>query len=145
VVEQELGTLEVTDQVFCDIATRALSEIKGVAVVGKAPSGLFRLGSGPPITVERGQAEVAFSMHLTVRYHVCIPDMMRELHERLSRDIRQATGYTLRHVSVTIDHILPPVPKSPEPAAPAADQLPAPPPLPATGRANAKNANNPSP
>ena len=113
VVEQKLGTLEVTDQVFCDIAARALSQVKGVAGVGKAPSGLFRLGAVPPVSVERGQAEVALSVHLTVRYNVSIPDMMRELNERVRRDIQDATGYTVRNINVAVDHILPPLPTKP--------------------------------
>lgn len=130
VVEQELGTLEVTDQVFCDIAARALSEVKGVAVVGKAPSGLFRFGASAPVSVERGQAEVAFDVHLTVRYSVSIPDMMREIHKRLTEDIHNATGYTVRNVHVTVDHILPPVPAKPEAAAPSGEQIPELPPVP---------------
>lgn len=124
-LEQELGMLEVADEVFCDIAARALSQVKGVAVVGRSPSGLFRRGAGSQaVHVERGQGEVAFSVHLTVRYDVCIPTLMSDLHQRLTQAIEAATGYKVRSMNVTIDHILPPVPKLPEPVGLVPDHIP---------------------
>ncbi|NQT52803.1 Asp23/Gls24 family envelope stress response protein [bacterium] len=130
IVEQELGTLEVTDQVFCDIASRALSQVRGVAVVGRRPTSIFRLAASAPVSVERGTGEVAFSVHLTVRYNVAIPDMMREINERLSRDVPDATGYTVRSINVVVDHILPPVPRTPPAPASTADSIPDLPPVP---------------
>jgi uncharacterized alkaline shock family protein YloU len=132
VVEQELGTLEVADQVFCDIATRALSQVQGVAVVGRAHTGLFRLGVTAPVSVERGQGEIALDVHLTVRYNVSIPDMMRDVQERVSRDIEDATGYRVRKINVTVDNILPPVPKASESPSSNGESIPNLPPVPDT-------------
>ena len=131
VIEQELGTLEVSGQVFRDVASRTLSQVKGVAVVGRAAGGLFRRGARTEVVgVERGRGEVAFSVHLTVCYDVCIPDLMRELHKRLTADVETATGYKVRTVNVTIDHILPPVPAGPAADGPVPGNIPDLPPVP---------------
>lgn len=131
VIEQELGMLEVSAQVFRDVASRTLSQVKGVAVVGRAAGGLFRRGARTEVVgVERGRGEVAFSVHLTVCYDVCIPDLMRELHKHLTADVETATGYKIRTVNVTIDHILPPVPARPAADGPVPDNIPDLPPVP---------------
>jgi uncharacterized alkaline shock family protein YloU len=114
VLQQELGTLEVHDGVFCSLAARAIAGVAGVAAVGRAASGLFRLGSRPDVVhVERGQGEVAFSVHLTVRYEVCIPEMMVELRGALTEAIEPTTGYKVRAINATVDHILAPLPPLP--------------------------------
>lgn len=126
VVQQEMGTLEVLDGVFCAIAERAVSQVSGVAMVGRSGTGLFGLGSrAEAVEVERGAGEVALSLHITVRYDCCIPEMMGQLRERLTEAIETTTGYKVRAIHVTVDHILPPVPSRPGPADEKVPELPA--------------------
>jgi len=133
VLEQELGTLEVHDGVFCSLAARAIARVPGVAAVGRGASGLFRLGSRPDVVqVERGQGEVAFSVHLTVRYEVCIPEMMVELRRALIEAIEPTTGYKVRAIKATVDHILPPLPPLPTQDEAAGDAAPETSPIPET-------------
>jgi len=116
VVRQELGTLEVAEQVFRGLAMQALSEVGGVAGVGRA-GGLFRRRSAEQaLAVERGEGEVAFSIHLSVRYDVRIPDLVEKLRRRVRAAVEDATGYKVRAISVTVEHILPP--EEPPPLAP---------------------------
>ncbi|MBM4042513.1 MAG: Asp23/Gls24 family envelope stress response protein [Planctomycetes bacterium] len=108
VIWQELGTLEVADQVFRDLALRASQDVPGVASVGRA-RGLFRRRwAAEGVQVERGGGEVAFSIHLSVRYEVCIPDMVDELRKRLTEVVEATTGHKVRTINVTVEHILPP-------------------------------------
>ncbi len=108
VVQQELGTLEVAEQVFRDLALKALSDIEGVANVGR-PGGLFRRRSvAQALQVERGEGEVAFSIHLSVRYDVRIPELVDELRARIHDEVESATGYRVRVINITVEHIVPP-------------------------------------
>ncbi len=108
VVQQELGTLEVAEQVFRDLALHALGEIEGVANVGR-PGGLFRRRSlAQALLVERGEGEVAFSIHLSVRYDVRIPELVEELRARIRDEVESATGYRVRVTNITVEHIEPP-------------------------------------
>jgi len=107
VLKQELGALEVAESVFRDLARKAASEVEGV-VVGKRSGGLFRRGSGPAVQVERGEGEVAFSISLTVRYDVRIPQLVEELRQKVKSTVESTTGYRVRAINVTVEHILPP-------------------------------------
>ncbi len=105
---QELGTLEVADQVFRDLALKASRDVPGVASVGRS-RGLFRRRwAAEGVQVERGGGEVAFSIHLSVRYNVCIPDMVDGLRKRLTEVVEATTGHKVRTINVTVEHILPP-------------------------------------
>jgi uncharacterized alkaline shock family protein YloU len=131
ILEQELGTLEVMDRVFHDIARRVAAETDGVAGLSKAPVGLFRRAAADGVEVERGLGEVAFSVNLIVQYDVSIPKVAAELRHRLMAATEQATGYHVRAVNVAIDRIMPPLPRVPDaPDAPAdvgtAEPLPSP-------------------
>jgi len=137
VVQQELGTLEVADQVFRELVRRVVAEEPGVAAVRRAPTGFFRRSSGDAIRLERGQGEVAISINLSVRYDVRIPEMVEALRERIKAAVSQTTGYSVRAVNVTVDHILPPKSeeeeaKPPQDAVPEprGDEAPEPPPMP---------------
>jgi uncharacterized alkaline shock family protein YloU len=131
VVRQELGTLEVADQVFQDIVRRVVSDVGGVAAVGRS-GGLFRRGSAAEaIHVERGLGEVAFSIGLSVSYDVRIPEMVDELRRRVKAAVEEATGYRARTINVTVEHILPPTPVAEQPAPPPGKRVVKPPPIPA--------------
>lgn len=108
VVRQELGTLEVAEQVFRDLALKAIGEMEGVAGVGR-PGGIFRRRSpAQALQVERGEGEVAFSIHLSVCYDVRIPELVDELRQRIREEVENATGYRVRAINVTVEHIVPP-------------------------------------
>ena len=113
IIEQELGTLEVMDQVFHDIARRVAAETDGVAGLSRPPTGFFRRTPSRSVEVERGLGEVAFSVGLVVQYDVSIPDVAAELRERLMAATEQATGYHVRAVNISIDRIQPPLPPLP--------------------------------
>ncbi len=108
VVRQELGTLEVADQVFRDLVRKVACDVAGVAGVGRS-GGLFRRGgAAEAVQVERAQGEVAFAISISVRYDVRIPELVEELRRRVKSAVEETTGYKVRAVSVTVEHILPP-------------------------------------
>lgn len=124
-LRQELGTLEVAEQVFRDLAEKVVSDMGGVASVGRR-GGLFRRRSAAQgVQVERGEGEVAFAIHLSVRYDVRIPEMVDDLRQRIKAAVEGATGYAVRTIHVTVEHILPP--ESPQEPP---EEAPNPPPLP---------------
>jgi len=133
VVRQNLGKLEVAEGVFRDIFRQAIADVAGVASVVRGPSGIFGIGGAEDgVRVERGGGgEVAFSVALTVHYEVSVPDMVTELRQRATAAIEEATGYKVRAINVTIEHILPPEREEPEATAPQGDNAPEiPPPVP---------------
>lgn len=126
VVKQELGTLEVAEQVFRDLAMKAIGSLEGVASVGR-PGGIFRRRSAAQgVQIERGQGEVAFAIQLSVRYDVRIPELVEELRQRIRDEVEGATGYKVRVVNVTVEHIAPPElqPEAPQSPAEAAEGKP---------------------
>jgi len=131
VVEQELGTLEVADRVFLDLVRRAVAEAPGVVLSGRGAPGLFRRGSGAEaVLVERGQGEVAFSVCLSVRYHTRIPAVVNELRQQIKSVVEESTGYRVRAINVTVEHILAPEPETPAEPEPHDRSVPEPPPIP---------------
>ncbi len=115
VLRQELGTLEVADQVFSDLVRKVTCDVAGVAGVGRS-GGLFRRGAASEaVRVERGQGEVALAIGLSVRYDVRIPELVDELRRRVREAVEETTGYRVRAVSITVEHILPPAPQGPPP------------------------------
>lgn len=108
VLRQSLGTLEVTEEVFRDLVRKVARDVPGVASVGR-PSGLFRRTSAADaVQVERGEGEVAFSIGLTVCYDVRIPELVEELRGRVKSTVESITGYRVRAIHITVEHILPP-------------------------------------
>jgi len=129
VLRQDLGTLEVAEEVFRDLVRKVARDVAGVASVGR-PSGLFRRSSTvDAVQVERGEDEVAFSIGLTVRYDVRIPELVEELRGRVKATVESITGYRVRAIHITVEHILPP---EQEPHRPP-DGAAVPPPLPGQG------------
>jgi uncharacterized alkaline shock family protein YloU len=129
VIEQELGTLEVAEGVFHDLFAEAIEAVPGVAAVSRTAGGLFHR-SHDSVRVERGGGEVAFSVNLSVTYDVNIPSLAGQLRERASEAIEELTGYRIRAVNITIDHILPPRPLKAEQDEPMGDNIPELPPVP---------------
>ena len=129
VLEQELGTLEVGEGVFRRLFTDVITGVDGVASLSRPSSGLFGRG-GEAITVERGQGEVAFSVTLNVHYDVNIPTLAADVRHLAGEAVGHVTGYKVRAVSLTIDHILPSHSPAQEQEAPAGDPIPDPPPVP---------------
>jgi len=129
VLQQALGSLEVSEAVFHDLFAEVIDAMPGVASVSRTSGGLFHR-SHDSVRVERGAGEVAFSVNLSVHYDVNIPKLATELRGRARAAIEELTGYTVRAVNVTIDHILPPVPAAAEQQEPAGDDVPDIPPVP---------------
>jgi len=129
VIAQELGTLEVAEAVFHDLFAEAIEAVPGVAGVSRTPGGIFHR-SRDTVRVERGAGEVAFSVNLSVTYDVNIPSLAGELRRLASDAIEELTGYRVRAVNITIDHILPPRPLKAEEDKPIGDNIPELPPVP---------------
>ncbi len=129
VLQQEMGTLEVAEAVFHDLFAGAIAGVPGVASVSRMSGGLFGRG-GDSVRVERGAGEVAFSVNVSVHYEVNIPKLAGEVRDRASGAVEHLTGYTVRAVNVTIDHILPPQPPTAEQEEPLGEPIPEIPPVP---------------
>jgi uncharacterized alkaline shock family protein YloU len=107
-MRQELGTLEVADQVFRDLVLRASRDVAGVASLGRSRCFFRRRCAIEGVEVERGEGEVAFSLHLSARYDVRIPDMVEGLRRRVTELVEASTGHKVRTIHITVEHILPP-------------------------------------
>jgi len=129
VLQQALGSLEVTEAVFHGLFAEAIDAMPGVASVSRMSGGLFHR-SQDTLRVERGAGEVAFSVNLSVHYEVNIPKLAADLRRRARAAIEELTGYTVRAVNVTIDHILPPLSAGAEQEEPVGDDIPEIPPVP---------------
>jgi uncharacterized alkaline shock family protein YloU len=104
------GTTEVDDEVIASIAGYAASQVEGVvrlggggliqSVAGRIESESASYARG--IQVEAGRREAIFDIELVVEYGHPIPTIVENLRRRVSNEVREQTGLTVKGVNLRI-------------------------------------------
>ena len=104
---EELGQVQIADEVIAVIAGLAATEVDGVAkmsgnitneIVSKL--GMKNLSSGVKVEILGEEVEVKLS--LVLNYGVSIPKTSREVQEKVKNAIETMTGLTVTDVKVRI-------------------------------------------
>jgi uncharacterized alkaline shock family protein YloU len=105
--QQERGTVKIASDVVAVIAALAATEIDGVhsmagnitnELIGKL--GVKKLSKGVKILMEDGVVRV--DMMVVVNYGYSIPDLSRQVQERVSQQIENMTGLSVSDVNVRV-------------------------------------------
>lgn len=105
--ERELGEVKIAADVVAAIAALAATEVDGIhsmagnitnELIGKL--GMKNLSKGVKILMEDGIVRV--QMMAVVNYGYSIPDVSKQVQERVSQQIENMTGLTVSEVNVRI-------------------------------------------
>lgn len=118
-------TTRISDDVIVTIASKVLSEIRGVASVpGGIVSGILgRKGGSKGIKVEASDQEVVIDLAVFMDYGAKIPEVAAQVQSKIRRAVEEITGMYVRAVNVSIQGM-----RLPEALQPGAEE-PAPGPL----------------
>jgi uncharacterized alkaline shock family protein YloU len=105
--KQDMGEVKIVSDVVAVIAALAATEIDGVhsmagnitnELIGKL--GVKKLSKGVKILMEEGVVRV--DMMIVVNYGHSIPDISKQVQERVSQQIENMTGLTVSEVNVRV-------------------------------------------
>lgn len=105
--ERELGEVKIASDVVAAIAALAATEVDGIhsmagnitnELIGKL--GMKNLSKGVKILMENGIVRV--QMMAVINYGYSIPDVSKQVQERVSQQIENMTGLTVSEVNVRI-------------------------------------------
>jgi uncharacterized alkaline shock family protein YloU len=104
------GTTEINDEVISSIAGYAARQVEGVvrlggggliqSVAGRIESESTSYARG--IQVEAGRREAIFDIELVVEYGHPIPTIAENIRLRVSNEVREQTGLTVKGVNLRI-------------------------------------------
>ncbi len=106
---EEIGEINISEEVIQVVAGIAVGEIEGVAVTNSIAEGLVEkfvkrnYGRGVKVTVTDGIADI--DVHVTVDYGIKIPDTAFKLQESVKKAIETFTDINVNKVNVFVDGI----------------------------------------
>ena len=105
------GTVRVADEVVCVIAGLSATEVKGVAsLAGNITNnsipkkGAKALMKGVRVTLTEGRAVV--DLALTIDYGYSVPEVSRDVQERVKTSIESMTGIEVAEVNIRVEDVL---------------------------------------
>lgn len=115
---QEIGEINIAEDVVQVIAGLAVGEVKGVAVVNSLADGIVekfvKKNYGKGIRVEMEGQNVTIDVHIVVDYGVKIPDAAWDLQETVKKNIETMTDLTVLKVNIYVEGLH--IEKEPKPA-----------------------------
>ena len=115
----EKGKTTINDAVFVEIAKEAMKKVASVYRQEKKGTlnGITRAFTekfDPHITVKKVEAEdtenaygtIALDLRITVIYGVVIPEVAKQLKEKIISEIQTLTGYSVERVDIYVEKII---------------------------------------
>jgi uncharacterized alkaline shock family protein YloU len=110
------GITTINNDVLIKIAVQTAQEVDGVARVGASSAGrsiakIFGRGqtSNAGINVNPGEAgsgETSFNLTLATEFGYSIPDVVRNVQDAISNQIKFITGLTVRNIDIYVEDIV---------------------------------------
>lgn len=107
VAQEEIGSVQIADEVVAIIAAIAATEVEGVATMGDditselmSKVGIKNLAQGVKLAIE--DMKVSVEVKLTVEYGYNIPATCARVQEKVKNTIENMTGLTVTDVDVRI-------------------------------------------
>lgn len=113
-LESEGGTTTISDAVVSRIVSMAAEEVEGVRPGGGASRGVSRVigrapgssGTAPGVSVQVGKTEVAVDLRLGIRHGADLPDLTRQVREKVVNRVENLVGLAVKEVNVTVTDIV---------------------------------------
>lgn len=106
----DLGSVNISDDVIAVVVGMTLSEIRGICPSGsnfgniaEMFSGKRNMGKGVKVTVD-GQS-VSLDLHIIVEYGIKIPDVAWQAQEKVKEAVESITGLTVEKVNVHVEGV----------------------------------------
>lgn len=99
----EYGNIEISDSVLKDIAVKSLADFQGSDL--SDPKEAKRLKKA--VEIDRLDNEtVSVNVRVAVKFGEVIPEYVKKLQDKLSKDLEALTGLKVASVNVTVEEVL---------------------------------------
>jgi len=110
VVNDELGSIKITEEVVAIIAGMAATEVPGVAsmsggIAGGIAEALGRKNLSKGVKVEVGEKEAAIDLYVIVEYGCRIPDVAWNIQEKVKKAVETMTGLSVVEVNIHVQGV----------------------------------------
>ena len=105
--EEELGNINISEEVLSAIAAAAALEVEGVAGLGsgfsgEASSAVSRKSLNRSVRLDMENDEVSVGIAVMVKYGYVVPDVAREVQEAVKTAMENTSGLNVVCVNVTV-------------------------------------------
>lgn len=109
-VQNEFGSVKVSEEVVTNIAARAASEIEGIAgMSGGITQGIAeRLGrkdSSKGLKVKVKENEAQIELYIIVNYGIAIPEIASNMQNKVKDVVEKMTGLKVTEVNINVQGI----------------------------------------
>ena len=110
VVNDELGSIKIMEEVVAIIAGMAATEVPGVAsmsggIAGGIAEALGRKNLSKGVKVEVGEKEAAMDLYVIVEYGCRIPDVAWNIQEKVKKAVETMTGLSVVEVNIHVQGV----------------------------------------
>ncbi|MEG0874586.1 MAG: Asp23/Gls24 family envelope stress response protein [Clostridiales bacterium] len=117
--KETITTVKIADDVVSVIASKAASEVNGIAgmtgsIAGELVEKLGVKNFSKGIKVEIAEANVAISLSILVDFGVKIPDVCKEAQVTVKNAVESMTGLSVTEVNILVNGIVFPQPEEPQ-------------------------------
>lgn len=109
-LSNELGTVEISEEVLCTISSVAASEIEGVAGLSASLSNnikdlLTKKYAGKGINVEMTESGLIIHANIVVKYKFNVQDVAVKVQDAIRSAINDMTNYEVEAVNVNVVNV----------------------------------------
>lgn len=109
-ISNELGTVEISEEVLCTIASVAANEVEGVVGLSASLGGnikelLTKKYTGKGITVETADGELVINASIVVKYRCNVQDVAVKVQDAILSAVQDMTNYEVSAVNVTVANV----------------------------------------
>ncbi len=108
--EEELGNINISEEVLASIAAAAALEVEGIAGLGTNLSGdmaavVNRKSLARSVRLDMEQDEVSVGIAVLVKYGHVVPDVAREVQDAVKSALENTSGLQVVCVNVTVSGV----------------------------------------
>ena len=109
-ISNELGTVEISEEVLCTRANVAATEIEGVAGLSASLGGnlkdlIVKKYAGKGISVESTENGLVVTVNVIVKFKYNVQDVALKVQKNVLSALRDMTNYTIKAVHVNIVNV----------------------------------------
>ncbi len=109
-ITNELGTVEISEEVLCTIASVATNEVDGVVGLATSLTGnikdlLTKKYAGKGISVELGENGLNITANIIVKFRCNIQDVAVKVQDSVLMAIQDMTNYQVHAVNVNVVNV----------------------------------------
>lgn len=109
-ISNELGTVEISEEVLCTIASVAANEVEGVIGLSASLGGnlkdlLTKKYAGKGITVEMTENGLVITASIVVKFRCNVQDVAMKVQDSILSAIQDMTNYEVSAVNVNVVNV----------------------------------------